>query len=192
MPRAVFADQDLTLSVISRESSGCGCTPRQGGSGLSVDLEVCDCCEACMCIDSGYEASDTRPAPPPGEHLVPVTGLMAQTLYVHERDQCRVVADAPSLRIERPTDFLQGGPALTWAVVSDDVYECCVEPRYVVESRRSGNTFELTAYDCRPPVDCACASTEPTRFESWHALGELAPGSYEATIAGLELPFAIP
>jgi len=195
MPRAIFPDQELPLSLIARDVSGCGCTPRIRGTlgdpAARLSMEVCDCCEDCRCIDPGYEASEVRSAPPPGEHLVSVDGLMPRYVSVRERDTCRAGATPTGLRIERPTDLIHSGPAMTWAVLTGEASVCCVEPMYAVESRRSAGVFELTIHDCTPEVDCACVPPGPTSFEAWHALGELTPGTYVVRGGGTEQTFTI-
>jgi hypothetical protein len=189
MPRSIFVDQDLPMSLISRGSSGCGCTPRVGGDIGGIEMEVCACCEDCRCIDPGYEAGDVRPALAPGEHVVNVGG-MPRNLSVVGREACRPASPA-GIRIEQPTDLIHGGPALTWVVLEGRSTECCVDPAFTVESRRSFEWIELSAYDCTPLVDCDCVPIEPYPFEAWHSLGELGPGTYNVSLGSEIVTFTI-
>jgi hypothetical protein len=96
------------------------------------------------------------------------------------------------MRIERSTELVHGGPALTWVVLEGEASWCCVEPTFTVESRRSFEWIELSAYDCTPPIDCDCVPVgDPTPFEAWHSLGELGPGTYNVSLGSEIVTFTI-
>jgi len=196
MPRAIFSDQELPISLISRLGDGCGCTPRQMGTvgdpAATLGMELCDCCDACACVDGGYEASVVHRAPPLGTQTVNIDGLMPSYVSVMERSACRGDMRPTAVRVELPTGSVHSGPRLTWLVVTGEETVCCVEPFYVVESRRTGDFFEVDLNYCPPELDCDCVPPGPTSFEAWHALGELAPGGYSAIVGGEALSFTVP
>lgn len=193
MPRVLLEGQPLSMTSTSVESSGCGCTPGIERSGpLSWSMRLCDCCEVCLCVDPGYEASAVYEAPGLGEHAVSVPGG-DRPLRVAELSETGVT-EPVALEIVGPSsDMVQGGPRLWWARVTGEELVCCVEPQLVARQiGRSGNHIELELRSYRPLVDCDCEPPGPTRADAWFSLGELSSGTYTVSAGSLAETFEVP
>lgn len=190
----LFDDQPFAATVIDRGPSGCGCTPALApfdGASLSLDLQLCSCCEACDCIDPGYEASRIGSPLPLGTHPVVIPHGVSQVV-VTTRDQCRPLTPA-ALRIVSPDPSLrQSATQIHWAVVSGSEMLCCAPPAPAVdEGIGPAGERALALYSC-VREDCACIGPEVS-FEAWHALGDLPAGThvvragpFEATVTVAE------
>jgi hypothetical protein len=191
--RVLFEDQTFAATVTAHGGGSCGCAPRVAPidrHAISLELELCDCCDACECIDPGYEASLIEPPLPIGRHEIVIPHGVA-TIDVTTRDRCR--SNEPTgLRIVAPDPSrLQGSPRLTWAVVSGIETLCCVAPAPAVgESIGPGGERALSLYSC-VQEDCDCVGS-PVESEAWHSLGELGPGTHViragAHSATIEIP----
>jgi hypothetical protein len=179
MPSVILAGDPLPMSFIS-DGRGCGCGYRVDRTGpLSYAAELCDCCEECDCIDSGYETAREEPPLEVGSHMVVYGVGRFRPLSVFEPSSCRPSSIVSDLRIEPPRYDPAGN---YWAVVSGTEAVCCVDPTAAIQRTRVGasDVIALDALFC-VDYDCDCAP-RPTSYEAWHNLGPLEPGTYNVRI----------
>jgi hypothetical protein len=157
-----------------------------------VSLGLCGCCEACECIDAGYEASAVFDRVAVGDHSIELDFGRAVPLAVRERDRCHPVA-ATGISVVGPDDTLRvGGPRLWWARIQGNEWLCCVDPLPVVdEVRGAPDAIALELASC-VETDCDCEPKSATPFVAWHSLGELAPGTYEVRVGTRSTSFTVP
>lgn len=188
-PRVLFPDQAFSATIRRTSFHGCGCTPSATEIPDAVILSVCGCCEACDCIDPGYEVGYTGGLVPVGEHHLSIAGNEVP-LTVAERATCSP-REPSGLEIVGPDPSLTpGGERLWWAVVRGSEPLCCADPAPAVDQTRAGLDIALTLYSCA--IDpCLCIG-EPQPFEAWHSLGELAPGTYTVRMGSLVQTFSVP
>jgi len=188
-PTVVFDGQPLTITMRTAVAGGCDCQPEVLVSDpFNYDLAMCDCCEACRCIDQGYEVTWVGSTPPGAlDHTIFVVG---EERTVYERDPGRCHRLEPTgLWIEPPRDdYTRTGPRTWWAVVSGEEFLCCASPMPGVTELAVGALGRhLELRSCAlDPCDCDCGpgapGCEPTRFEAWYPLGDLSGG--EVVVAG--------
>ncbi|HJK90636.1 MAG TPA: hypothetical protein RMH85_30110 [Polyangiaceae bacterium LLY-WYZ-15_(1-7)] len=195
-PDVVFEGQGFAFSALQHERTSCSCSPR-----LRVPLDagefradLCECCEACLCIDPGYEVGfEDAAAPALGELVIGDTRHPVQT---RSPDECTPV-EPTGLRVVPPAPgYLRDGPGLWWAVVSGMQRVCCVEPVGGVREALVSpgpdtppNTRTLSLHACTLE-DCECIGA-PAPFDAWHPLGELAPGGYSIRAGTQRVDFMI-
>lgn len=191
-PLVLTVGQTLGLTMSSIGSAfACGATPLLSGNPdqLQWSLVACGGCQACDCIDQGYQASTEIPAPAAGEYTLHV-GSMTRPLRVVPADQCQPLplSSGSDVRVEivGPNLSLRqaGAPHLWWAHVTGNESRCCGEPvvaTSVNSVRPVGADMAMTLNECSPdPCDCAGI---PHPFEAWVDLGDLPPGMH-----GIEVP----
>ncbi len=190
-PTVLFEDQPLAMTLIEREASSCHCQPRAVLEGsFDVRLQRCDCCDACSCIDPGYEASLVTTAPSLGAHTF-MTPLGARVIHVTTRDPCRAL-EPTGLRIVSPDPELRSsGPAIHWAVVSGVEQLCCVPPAPAID-QGVGPAGQISL-DLRTCVqeDCDCIG-EQVEFEAWHPLVALESSIHVIRAGRFETTIMIP
>jgi hypothetical protein len=188
MPSVLLAGDPLAMSFIG-ESSGCGCEYRVDSSGpLQYDAELCDCCDECDCIDSGYETARSEPSPGVGSYEIRA-GDIARALAVYDRASCRPSSVVSSVRVEPPRYDSNGN---WWVVVSGTENVCCVDPTPAIETRRVGarDVIALEPLFC-VETDCFCPPT-PHDYEAWHNLGPLESGTHRIRVRDIEHSIDVP
>jgi hypothetical protein len=189
-PTVLFDDQPLAMTLIERDASSCSCRPRAVLESFELELEICDCCDACECIDRGYEASIVTTTPPVGSHTF-TTPLGARAITVVTRDQCYPL-EPTALRIVQPDpDLRSSGPAIHWAVVSGVERLCCAPPAPAVDQGVGpAGQISLALRTC-VQADCNCIG-EDVEFEAWHPLVALGSGSHVVRAGSFETTIMIP
>lgn len=187
----LYPDQPVAATIRSVGAfAGCGCRPLVRDVLDAVELQVCDCCDACGCIDHGYEAGWINGPHPVGEHTFFLAGTPLHVRVVPP-DSCSPRAPT-ELAIVGPDESLtQGGERFYWAVLRGSESLCCAEPLPAVRHGVAADgALELSLASCA--IDpCDCVGT-PRPYEAWHLLGELVPGDHVVRIAGLEQRFTVP
>ncbi|MDH5494048.1 MAG: hypothetical protein OEY14_19010, partial [Myxococcales bacterium] len=128
MPRTLLRGQPLAISILERSFPGCSCQPSLIGSFPVYDLQLCECCEDCDCLDAGYEATrvESLPMAPP-DQILGVAGR-ERPLSIRDRASCHRLAPT-GLRIVPPAPTLvHGGPPIWWAVLRGEEILCCADP----------------------------------------------------------------
>lgn len=190
-PAHLFEGQPYPVTLTSEPASGCSCSPRVAGDATSFALELCDCCDECECVDSGYQASAVRDPLPLGAHAI-VFPHGAGSVTVHDRAACRSI-EATAVTIVPPRrDLILGGPALTWARVEGEDWVCCATPQAVVEQADTTGPggIALMLSSC-VYEDCDCVPGAPTATSAWFSLGELAPGAYSVRVGDIATTFTV-
>jgi hypothetical protein len=193
-----------TLGMTATVQGGalsCGATPMLTGdaAGLAFDLSACGGCDACDCIDQGYQYSNESPAPAPGAYTLRV-GAHSQTLSVVPREQCNEMPplgpDGVHAEVVVPDFSLRStGPRLTWLHVTGTESRCCGQPTLaasVAGIRPANADLGVTLYECAPDP-CGCVGS-PHPFETWVELGALAPGQHGVVVSGASgvVQFTVP
>lgn len=199
-PEILFAGQPLGLTV-EVASAGCGCALTLEPNGLSsargFDPLLCNCCNDCECIDSGYRASTLLGAPPPGNSDLAVTGSMRRTVtVVMSESACdREGIEIREVTVRGPDEFARPtGPNLYWVEVTGVHRPCCGGNVGFVDQMQ-GNAFTLEPRSCDTLLcDRACppiAQRMPVQFTATHLLGDLRPGDYRVSVATNTLTFTV-
>lgn len=192
-PRVLMEGQTLGLTATSRGMAfSCGATPMLDGRPDALDwsLIACGGCDACDCIDQGYQASTEAPAPVAGDYMLHV-GTATRPLLVVPADRCQSMAGWPGggviVEIVGPNRSLRqgGAPHLWWAHVTGTEGRCCGEPEVaatVNHVRPVGADLAVSLSECNPDP-CACVGG-PHPFEAWVDLGDLPPGMHGVEVTG--------
>lgn len=194
MPRVVYTDQLLAVTLTQRMSTGgCGCEPRvsDGGGTLDFRMQICSCCRECDCIDPGYQASREVGPLPRGEYEVVIPHGVAQVL-VRPPGSC-IERVEESVEIFGPDPGLRiGGPALWWARITGTELLCCAAPLPAVEEGVGPMGEIVLGLASCVDADCDCDPPRPTPVEAWHSLGALAPGTYTVVAGTARTTFVVP
>ena len=194
VPRVVFTDQELPMTLVTDSAGGCGCAPTMTTDGpLRHGMEVCGCCLECDCIDFGYEGSVILPTPALGIHELMIDGD-TYDVSVHEPSSCRA-HHADSVRVVGPEPTHDTtGPRLWWAAIATTESVCCAVPEIGVRQPRitSDGGIELEVLTCTLPDPCPCVPPGPTAIEVWHSLGELTSGHYRLSVGDNHVAFDVP
>jgi hypothetical protein len=194
--REVVTELELvTVTAIERGGGSCGCTPELVWDGaLGHSLELCGCCDACDCIDPGYEASTIFYGPAEGDYTITVAGT-ERALAVRPLSRCGATPPTPTaIRIVPPDPTLVlGGDRVWWAAITAEEWLCCAAPLPLVSPSVSlpERTIDLTLRSC-VELDCECVPKAPTTFETWMPLGILPPGSWTLTLGAIVETFDVP
>lgn len=199
-PEVLFAGQPLGLTV-EVASAGCGCAlslvPNELSSARGFDPMLCNCCEDCECIDSGYRASALLGAPPAGRSDIAVTNDRRRSVQVvSSESSCdREGIEIRELTVHGPDQFARAsGPNLYWVEVSGVHRPCCGGDVGFVDPMQ-GNTFNLSPRSCDLVLcDRACppvAQRMPVQFTATHLLGDLRPGDYRVTVQNSTVTFTV-
>lgn len=193
-PRFLLAEHPFAATAIATSLGGCGCSPGLAATPASIDLStvsLCGCCDACDCIDGGYEVNVELGPLAPGPHEIVVPHGVATTMVV-ERERTHPLPPPTSLRIEPPPpSFVRTGPPIWWAVIGGDEVVCCTEPAPVVD-RGLGPAGEIAlSVASANEVDCACIGA-PAPYEAWFPLVDLPPGEHVVRAGALTATIAVP
>lgn len=197
--RVLLSTQPLAFTVLA-PNAGCACTPsvRSTSGSIRWDLQLCDCCEVCDCTNS-YEVSVVERPLSVGHYELLLGNSERRSLdVVASMTSCRPIAPL-AVRVHGPnTDWERTGPRLWWALVTGQRPRCCADPMPLVVQRpgTSPRSFVLDLYACGPS-ECSCpgpdgGSPPPAYVETWHSLGELAPGQYTVTAGSNSVSFTVP
>jgi hypothetical protein len=177
----------------------CGATPMLSTYGfLRYTLSACGGCDACDCIDPGYQASALSGPLVPGTYTAQV-GIASRSFVVAQEGACYPVTSWPAdrLRVEivGPDRMVRvaGMPSLWWAHLTGTEDRCCGEPLVAGQLemvRPAGADLSLGLYECSPDP-CGCVG-RPHMMESWVLLGEIAPGIHAMNVAGQLVRFEVP
>jgi hypothetical protein len=200
VPEVLFAGQPLGLTV-EVSAAGCGCALSLVPNGLSsargFDPMLCNCCEDCECIDSGYRASALLGAPAVGSSEIAVSNSGRRTVQVVASESAcdRDGIEVREVTVHGPDAFTRSsGPSLYWVEVSGLHRPCCGGDVGFVDSMQ-GNAFNLSPRSCDLTLcDRACPPVErrmPVQFTATHLLGELRPGDYRVTVQTSTVTFTV-
>ena len=188
-PRTLLLGQRFVATAVSFASAGCGCEPRlEPGAAGDLALMTCDCCDVCLCVDPGYEATHYGTVEGEVGDTVRRVGDRALDVAVRDRASCEPMTPT-GLRVVPPTEGLVGSALGTWWIVvegQDDV-ACCSEPLPAIDEVPTsvGFTYELLTCTEDP---CTCP---PEAVEAWYPLGELGPGTHTVRVGELTRTISI-
>lgn len=190
-PRHLYEGQEYPVTLTSEPASSCSCTPRvTGAETLSYALELCDCCDACECIDPGYQASHVRAPLPIGTHLVGFPHGSGE-VTVHAYAECRPIDVTNVVVVPPRRDLVTSGPALTWVAVEGEEWLCCAEPAPVVDQLDTTEPGIALRLSSCVNEDCDCVPTSPTTARAWYSLGELPAGTYSLRAGEVATTFTV-
>ncbi len=202
-PLAIARGEDIPLLMRHHMGRGCGCVPeasvrfgREGGS--AVGIELCDCSSEDPCVDPGYEVTALHPGrDDAGTVVIAIGGGAHREIAIVDPASCAPGPEVRGLRLAAPDESLQSDdPRGHWAVLSLEETYCCSTPTSLIERLESPSPFAIALLprNCAPPeVDCDCApGIEPTRWEHWHFLGQLAPGHYSVRAGAHAIELDVP
>lgn len=192
----VVEGDPATITLLSTEVSGCSCTPglvaSDGRDGVHLGLQVCDCCEPCLCIDPGYEgtaswgldAGDHRFWVPDARGFVDVAVVPGRLCF----DGVAVTG----VEVEPRGGWIPEGPRAHWVRVTGTIETCCPDdPKVALRAAPTGGfDHALEALHCdRCPIDCFVPETAP--FEAWAPLLEVPAGEHVVTVGDVAATFEV-
>jgi hypothetical protein len=193
MPSVIYTDQQLAVTLLERRGGSCGCSPRvsDGGGTLDFRMELCGCCDACDCVDPGYEASREVGPLMSGFYEVVIPHGVARVQVV-EPGSCRPLP-ITSATVIGPDEMLrQGGPLLWWARVVGAEARCCAAPAPAVEQGTGPMGEIVLSLATCVREDCECEPGPADPLETWHSMGELGPGTYTLVAGATRTTFVVP
>ena len=182
-PTATPAMRPITAHLVNdgSASTGCGCRPRGVSDATgAISLEACDCCEACPCVDIGYEATvvqviETAPGVP---ITLSVSPLVTTTIVDPTtcRDGTAVVTGLTTLG---PVENVaEAAPIHGWVRIEAHDMRCCGEPLELVTSTSAPDgSIDLTLAECHPDL-CDCAPSNRRDASTAVDLGVLSSGTH--------------
>jgi hypothetical protein len=193
MPRVLYDDQPLVVTVRAPSDGGCGCEPSLGAldpGDARIAPVLCDCCDMCDCIDPGYEVSAVGPRWPVGAHTL-AAGAEPRPLLVTTRDRTRPL-EPTGLRVEVPSDAVRSaGPTVHWAVISTSITVCCAEPVAAVDEGIGPAGELVLTLGNAVQEDCACVG-DPHPLEVWWPLVDLPSGERVVRAGSFETTVRVP
>jgi hypothetical protein len=134
VPTVLMPMQSFGITArVHHMAFACGATPMLSGDGLRYSLAACGGCEACDCVDPGYEASALTGPLMPGTYTAQV-GTASRSFTVAAENACNPVTSWPEgtlhVDVVGPESGLRVAsmPRLWWAHLTGTESRCCGEP----------------------------------------------------------------
>ena len=196
-PAATAALRPITAHLVNDGSSstGCGCQPRGVADPTgAISLQACDCCEACPCIDIGYEATVVQTIEAPRDVPITLSVSPLVTTTVVDPTSCRDgTAIVSGLTTLGPVENVaEAAPIHGWVRVEAYDMRCCGEPLELVTSTSAPDgSIDLTLAECHPDL-CDCAPSNRRDASTAVDLGVLSSGTHVVRAGAFTTTVTIP